>query len=85
MILDFGQCNLIIHLHVQKMQLKDKQCRAWSCMYELGFYVPFNSISVLSGWWKGEYERLCAMKHCLGSERISPLAGFDPVNPWSEV
>ena len=30
-------------------------------MYELGFYVPFNSIS---GRWKGEHERLCAMKHC---------------------
>ena len=33
-------------------------------MYELGFYVPFNSISVISGRWKGEHESLCAMKHC---------------------
>ena len=32
-------------------------------MYELGFYVPFNSISVTSGQWKSEHERLCAMKH----------------------
>ena len=23
---------------------------------------PFNSISVISRWWKGEHERLCAMK-----------------------
>ena len=33
-------------------------------MYELGFYVPFNSISVISERRKGEHERLCAMKHC---------------------
>ena len=33
-------------------------------MYELGFYVPFNSISVISGRWKGEHERLCAIKDC---------------------
>ena len=38
---------------------------------------PFNSISVISGRWKGEHERLCAMKRRLGSGRISPLAGFD--------
>ena len=43
---------------------------------------PFNSIS---GWWKGEHERLCAMKRCLGSGRISPLAGFEPTTLWSEV
>ena len=28
---------------------------------------PFNSISVISRRWKGEHERLCAMKHRLGS------------------
>ena len=39
---------------------------------------PFNSISVISRWWKGEHERLCAMKHRLGSGRISPPAGFEP-------
>ena len=33
-------------------------------MYELGFYVPFYSFSVISGRWKGEHERLCAVKHC---------------------
>ena len=33
----------------------------------------------------GEYERLCAMKRRLGSERLSPIAGFEPATPWSEV
>ena len=46
---------------------------------------PFNGISVISRWWKGEHERLCAMKHRLGSGRISPPAGFEPATPWSEV
>ena len=46
---------------------------------------PFNSISVISRRWKGEHERLCAMKHRLGSGRISPPAGFEPTTPWSEV
>ena len=39
---------------------------------------PFNSISVISRWWKGKHERLCAMKRCLGSGRISPPVGFEP-------
>ena len=46
---------------------------------------PFNSISVISRRWKGEHERLCAMKRRLGSGRISPQAGFEPATPWSEV
>ena len=50
-------------------------------MDELGFYVSFNSISVISEGWKGEHERLCAMKRLLGSERISPAAGFEPEAP----
>ena len=33
---------------------------------------PFNSISVISRRWKGEHERLCAMKRRLGREE-SPL------------
>ena len=45
----------------------------------------FNSISVISRRWKSEHERLCAMKHRLGSRRISPPAGFERVTPWSEV
>ena len=49
-------------------------------MDELGFYVPFNSISesVISRRWKGEHERLCAMKRRLCSGRISSPAGFEP-------
>ena len=46
---------------------------------------PFNSISVISRRWKGEHERLCAMKHRLGSGRISLPVGFEPATPWSEV
>ena len=46
---------------------------------------PFNSISVISRQWKDEHERLCAMKRCLGSGRISPSAGFEPATPWSKV
>ena len=38
---------------------------------------PFNSISVISRRWKGEHERLCAMKRRLGLGRISPPAGFE--------
>ena len=45
----------------------------------------FNSISVISRRWKGEHERLCAMKRRLGSGRISPPAGFDPTTLWSDV
>ena len=46
---------------------------------------PFNSISVISRRWKGEHERLCAMRCRLGSGRISPPAGFEPATPWFEV
>ena len=46
---------------------------------------PFNSISVISRRWKGEHERLCAMKRRLGLGRISPPAGFEPATPWSQV
>ena len=50
-------------------------------MNELGFYVSFNSTSVISEGWMGEHERVCAMKRLLGSERISPAAGFEPGVP----
>ena len=54
-------------------------------MEELGFNVSFNSISVISEGRKGEHERLCAVKRLLGSERISPAAGFETGAPWSEL
>ena len=47
----------------------------------VGYCVPSNSISVISIQWMVEQERLCAMKRRLGSERISPPAGFEPENP----
>ena len=47
-------------------------------MDELVFYVPSTVFSVISRRWKGEHERLCAMKRRLGSGRISPPAGFEP-------
>ena len=46
---------------------------------------PYNSISVISKRWKGEHERLCAMKCRLGSGRISPPAGFEPATSWTEA
>ena len=46
---------------------------------------PFNSISVISRWWKGEHERFCAIKRRLGLGRILPPAGSEPATPWSEV
>ena len=48
-------------------------------------YVPFNSISFISRWWKGEDETLCAVKPCLGSGRIFPPVGFKPATLWSEI
>ena len=47
------------------------------------FYVPFNSISVISGQWKDEQERFCAMKCHLGSGRIVPSGWFDTRDIWS--
>ena len=54
-------------------------------MDELRFNVPFNNISFISRRWKGEHEKLCAMKLRLGSEIISPPAGLEPETPWSEA
>ena len=50
-------------------------------MDEMQFNVPFNRISFISGRWKGEHEKLCAMKRCLGSEIISPPAGLESETP----
>ena len=60
---------------------------SWHCMMDGWVRVlhPFNSISAISRQWKEEHERLCAVKRCLGSGRISPPAEFEPVTPWSEV
>ena len=50
-------------------------------MDELLFNVPFNSISLISGRWKGEHEKFCEMKRRLGSEIISPPAGLEAETP----
>ena len=48
-----------------------KKCVAKSDGWmSLGFYVPFKSISVISGRWKGELERLCAMKCYVREESL---------------
>ena len=39
---------------------------------------PFYSISVISGRWDADNERLCAMEPSYWSERFPPLAGFEP-------
>ena len=39
---------------------------------DLLFYILFNSISVISGQWLGDNERLCATEPCFWSE-IFPL------------
>ena len=38
-------------------------------MDDLRFYVLFNSISVISGRWADDNERLCAMEPCLRMNR----------------
>ena len=39
---------------------------------------PFYSISIISGRWDADNERLCAMEPSYLSERFPPLAGFGP-------
>ena len=56
-----------------------------SWMDDLRFHRQFNSISVISGRWKGEHERLCAMKRRLGKDRILRPAWFEPETPRSQV
>ena len=48
------------------------------CMDDLRFYVLFNSISVISGQWAGDNERLCAMEPHLPLKRSSPQVRLEP-------
>ena len=50
-------------------------------MDELEFYVPFNNISVISGWWKDEHERLCVVKRRLGLEKNLASSGIRTREP----
>ena len=45
-------------------------------MDDLQFYIPFISISVISWWWVGDYERLCATEPHLRFKKIPPQAGL---------
>ena len=49
----------------------------------LKFYGPFNSISVISRRFKGEYERLSAMNRRLGSGRLQRDSNPRPRDPKS--
>ena len=56
-----------------------KQCYAGDRqMDDLPFYVLFNSISVISGHWVADFEKLCAMEPCLQSKRPPVQVGFEP-------
>ena len=52
-------------------------------MDDLGFYVLFNSISVISGRYLDDNERLCAMEPCLQLERFRPQVRLEPGTPRS--
>ena len=71
-------------LHYLELQQTQESKHGWMDGW-VRVLRPFNSISVISRWWKGEHERLCAMTCRLGSRRISPPAGFEPATPWTEV
>ena len=49
-------------------------------MDDLRFYVLFNSISVISGRWADDNERLCAMEHRLRLKRSSPQTGSNSLD-----
>ena len=51
-------------------------------MDDLRFYVLFNSISVISGQWVGDNERLCAME-LFTVVKISPQVGIKLGTPRS--
>ena len=47
-------------------------------MDDFQFYVLFNSISVISGQWADDNERLCAMEPRLWSGKIGLERGLNP-------
>ena len=46
-------------------------------MDDVGFYVLFNNISVISGRWADDTKRLCAMEPGLRLKSSSPQAGLE--------
>ena len=47
-------------------------------MDDLQSYILFNGISVISGLWVDDDERLCAMEPCLLLKRSPRHAGLEP-------
>ena len=47
-------------------------------MDDLGFYILSNSITVISGKWAGDNERLCAMEPHLQFRRFQLKQGLHP-------
>ena len=46
-------------------------------MDDVRFYILFNSISVISGQWVGDNERLCALEPRVQLKRSSPQVGLE--------
>ena len=55
----------------------DTDIQLCSQIDDLQFYVLLNSISVISGGWLGDNERICVLEPRLRLKR-SPLAGLEP-------
>ena len=47
-------------------------------MDDLQFYIFYNSISVISGQWKVDNKRLCALEPCSGLKRFLHSVGLEP-------
>ena len=73
-----------VHTMLCICTLEKMRSQIW-WMDEFGILRPFQQYFSHIGRWKGEHERLCAMKCRLCSGRISPQAGFEPATRWSEV
>ena len=69
----FGR--VLIKLGTAKSAGQHLTNRASGWMDDLGFYLLFNSISVISGRWTDDDERLCAMEPRLQLKRSLPQAG----------
>ena len=65
----YGKCSKVENIDQKPLEL------GW--IDDLRFYVLFNSISVKSGRWVGDHERLCAMEPCLCLNGSPPLAGLE--------
>ena len=62
--------------HLKIFSKTEKVMNRW--MADLQFYILFNSISVISGGWVDDKERLCAMERCLQLRRFFLKLGLNP-------